>query len=217
MSLINHDITLFNNSNDLKNMSYLCYNQTKFNFDKKIIKNISKYLIWHTIKIGDRCDAKDSYNTWYNATVINCDGEYNYLIHYDSWNPEFNEWVDIRDKRILPLYSKVSNWKELIQIDDTVEYKYTFKNEDGFKINRWTLARVTKIKKNDEDEKIKQCKLFYIIKDITMKNICVSHYININSEKISKLNTHISLENYSNSISEFDNDYKEYTDSKNKI
>ena len=55
--------------------------------------------------IGDFCDAQDKYNKWFAGRIVGCDGEFKYLIKFNSWSRIHNEWIDIRSRHIMPLYS----------------------------------------------------------------------------------------------------------------
>lgn len=89
------------------------------------IKNKSKWWdIYHTLKIGDKIDAMDSWGIWYEAVVIDKHVKNGIYVKYKGWNETWNEWYQY-DKRfnIAPLNTFTPFWKKEIKKQEVIEYK----------------------------------------------------------------------------------------------
>jgi len=57
------------------------------------------------LEVGDIVDASDRGGVWYQSTVMVVEPE-RYLIHFEGWSPQFDEWVGKRDGRVAPLATR---------------------------------------------------------------------------------------------------------------
>ena len=158
MSLIEHPLTDYNSVEILKIFKFLKNQKNKNNYISKLClnpdiwKNITDYLIWKKPNIGDFCDAQDKYNKWFAGRIVGCDGEFKYLIQFNSWSRIHNEWIDIRSRHIMPLYSMTKNWRNSLEIGSKVEFLKNYKEPQKiFGRRPWFVGIVLKIFfKNDK-------------------------------------------------------------------
>ena len=85
-------------------------------------------LYWRSeLMVGDRIDARDSDNVWYESEIISIDttkdsgssslygiSRYQILIHYRGWGAQFDTWYSNLDTTIQPLHSQSKKWRHQI-------------------------------------------------------------------------------------------------------
>lgn len=57
------------------------------------------------LEIGSWVDVKDAVGEWYEAQVLNTNGDY-VLVQYNGWNERWNEWIKASSSRIMPFRSQ---------------------------------------------------------------------------------------------------------------
>lgn len=211
MSLIEIPEIYFNTHENLIAIDFLkeCI-EKKFGFfekiqdkDDKIFNLIKNYLIWKIPEINQSCDACDKYNKWYNGKIIGCDGEFSYLIKFNSWSSLHNEWIDVRSRNIMPLFSNTINWRYDIQIGDSIEFLASYnKQKKIFQRRTWKIGLIVKNKIIDDKRHLilislneKSCVL-----DVENISINIEYPISIDSHDISKLGTHNKLSYYQKTL-----------------
>lgn len=64
-------------------------------------------------------DALDTDKKWYEARVVGAREE-QVKVHYRGWSSRWDEWIDRESPRLMPLHSKVRDWRKF-QINDSVQ------------------------------------------------------------------------------------------------
>ena len=61
----------------------------------------ASFLETHNVVVGSQVLAKDVVGKWLNAVVVRFDAtKSNVLVHFDGWDAEFDEWVEVRGRRL---------------------------------------------------------------------------------------------------------------------
>lgn len=55
-------------------------------------------------EVGTWVDIRDSMDQWYEGQIIDTHNDY-VLVHYNSWNDHYNEWIEASSPRLLPFRS----------------------------------------------------------------------------------------------------------------
>lgn len=60
---------------------------------------------YRKLQIGTWVDVKDAMGEWYEAQVLDRNGDY-VLVQYNGWNEKWNEWIKASSSRIMPFRSQ---------------------------------------------------------------------------------------------------------------
>jgi len=114
---------------------------------KKEKRKQEKLKSWRkSLNIGDKIDAKDNSNNrnynskWFEAEIV-AKFDNTYKIHFNGWQPRFDEWIDYNSEKIMPLHTHTKKWREKIKIGDQIEVLKL--NHDI--VERWHLAKILKL------------------------------------------------------------------------
>ncbi|KAE8986390.1 hypothetical protein PR003_g22839 [Phytophthora rubi] len=89
------------------------------------------------LKLGQMVDALDTDSKWYEATIVDItDGQAK--VHYRGWSSKWDEWLARTSPRLLPLHSKVRDWRRF-RVNDEVQVG---EGRPGKKRMLWRDARV---------------------------------------------------------------------------
>jgi hypothetical protein len=72
------------------------------------------------LKVGDKIDARDKSNHWYESIVREIVDSVAY-VHYIGWGDKYNEWISVDSDRIQMLYTETTPWRESLHLDDPIE------------------------------------------------------------------------------------------------
>ncbi|GMF20783.1 unnamed protein product [Phytophthora fragariaefolia] len=89
------------------------------------------------LKVGQMVDALDTDSKWYEATVVDVT-EGQAKVHYRGWSTKWDEWLARTSPRLMPLHSKVRDWRRF-RVNDEVQVG---EERPGKKRMLWRDARV---------------------------------------------------------------------------
>jgi hypothetical protein len=159
--LDNHTVNCFFNIYLFSKKEYYEYKNSNYKFLNTWKKKL---------KIGDRCDAKDSMETsiyyeskWYQSTIISINKKLNRVkVKFDGWSPKFNETIFLNDfSRLLPLFTITFNWKQYLKKDSCFEIKH-------YENNKWYIAIVDYIDN-------KSLKYYYIFDNFLIQGKIINY------------------------------------------
>ena len=143
------------------------------------------YLLWINPKVGEKCDVLDKFHEWHIGEIIE---KKDNLCHisFIEWGDIFNEWIDLNEKQIYPLYSVIINWRDSLRIKMPIEL-LNKDNSINFGERSWFVGMVFKIKHTNKGQYIQ-----ILIKDRGFnRNFKLTDYISVYSSYISKFGTHL--------------------------
>ncbi|OWZ16611.1 Ubiquitin-specific protease [Phytophthora megakarya] len=75
---------------------------------------------WRTeLRLDQQVDALDTDSKWYEATIVELD-ETRAKVHYRGWSIKWDEWLARTSPRLMPLHSKVRDWRKF-RVNDEVQ------------------------------------------------------------------------------------------------
>jgi hypothetical protein len=89
------------------------------------------------LKLGQLVDALDTDSKWYEARVVDVT-DARVKVHYRGWSTKWDEWLARTSARLMPLHSKVRDWRRF-RVNDEVQVGET---RPGKKRMLWRDARV---------------------------------------------------------------------------
>ncbi|KAG6612149.1 putative ubiquitin-specific protease [Phytophthora cinnamomi] len=89
------------------------------------------------LKVGQMVDALDTDSKWYEATIMAIT-EGQAKVHYRGWSTKWDEWLARKSPRLMPLHSKVRDWRRF-RVNDEVQVG---EERPGKKRMLWRDARV---------------------------------------------------------------------------
>lgn len=89
------------------------------------------------LKVGQMVDALDTDSKWYEATIVGIT-EGQAKVHYRGWSTKWDEWLARTSPRLMPLHSKVRDWRRF-RVNDEVQVG---DERPGKKRMLWRDARV---------------------------------------------------------------------------
>jgi hypothetical protein len=104
------------------------------------------------LTVGDRIDAKDKSQLWYEAIVKNTDNaKAEVFVHYIGWGTKYDEWIPISSDRLQLLHSETGYWRDNLRLDDPVEILCI--HSEGSEIKRrWFRGIVARM--NERSDKL---------------------------------------------------------------
>ncbi|RLN95725.1 hypothetical protein BBJ28_00005308 [Nothophytophthora sp. Chile5] len=90
------------------------------------------------LKTGQLVDALDTDMKWYESRVVDMDDQ-RVKVHYRSWTPKWDEWINRISPRIAPLHTKVPNWRDF-EVNDEIMVGREVPDKN---YPEWRNARVT--------------------------------------------------------------------------
>uniref|UniRef100_H3HB32 DUSP domain-containing protein n=1 Tax=Phytophthora ramorum TaxID=164328 RepID=H3HB32_PHYRM len=89
------------------------------------------------LETGQMVDALDTDSKWYEARIVNITDN-QAKVHYRGWSIKWDEWLARTSPRLMPLHSKVRDWRRF-RVDDEVQVGET---RPGKKRILWRDAKV---------------------------------------------------------------------------
>ena len=179
--------------------------------DAKRFRRVSKavkrsFRIWNkrwnfniflnNLDVGMYIDALDSYKIWYKAKILSIqklENKESIYLHFSGWGDQWDvkyKNIEILKKKIAPLHRYTYNWKDYITVGKKIEF---LEKKEQHKIERlWHVGMITKINKEVSTIEIKPL-YTNVIKEFT---------INIESDDICDMFTHVKLNNIAKNILE---------------
>ena len=155
------------------------------------------HLEWrNTLQVGSLIDCLDDSldinKHWFAARIIDVGSDYNkILVHFEGWSERWNQWINrFNKKKIAPIHTYTMNWREFLEVGDTIEVKLRSCTDN----DKWYLGTVLEIMGNRGEERL--VRVGVTTNDDNYNEICIS----INSCFLTKLGTHIKREKYLKTI-----------------
>ena len=178
-------------------------------YDVKRFRSVSKaikksFRIWNkrwnfniflnNLDVGMYIDAMDPYKIWYKAKILSIqklENKESIYLHFSGWGDKWNikyKNIEILNRKIAPLYRYTYNWKYYIAVGKKIEF---LEKQEKSEIERlWHVGTITKINKELSTIEIKPDNTD-LIKQFT---------INIESDDICDMFTHVKLNNLASNI-----------------
>jgi hypothetical protein len=143
----NHDISLIGRqledlNNQLVDEKFQDYTQTPEYAKLETLISEVKSVVndWKvTLKIGDECDVfQPRYSAWYCAKIISTPDECSFRVHFQGWQPKYDDTVCVADTMIYPPHtftkpSKKGSKRRVENSLDTVEIQTAVPSPNGKK------------------------------------------------------------------------------------
>lgn len=94
------------------------------------------------LKTDQVVDALDTDSKWYEATIVGIT-DAKVKVHYRGWSSKWDEWLNRSSPRLMPLHSRVRDWRKL-RINDELQVGDP---RPGKKRMRWRDAKVVDTRK----------------------------------------------------------------------